>query len=202
MAWTAPRTWSAGELVTATMLNAHVRDNELILKTSIADLGGLTPLVGGSAIATLPSGVISSQINVATTSGTGATDIHSYAVPAGALARNGDCLGLYASGTMTSNSNLKTFTVVFGATSIQLNSNTGVATGYEMYARVLRTGAATQILTGWMSFDAYTISFGAVVRGAPAETLANSIVLKTRHTMAVSGTISEEQFQVEFKAAP
>lgn len=25
--WTAPRTWSAGELVTAAMLNAHVRDN-------------------------------------------------------------------------------------------------------------------------------------------------------------------------------
>lgn len=27
MAWTAPRTWVAGETVTATLLNAHVRDN-------------------------------------------------------------------------------------------------------------------------------------------------------------------------------
>ncbi len=27
MAWTTPRTWVTGELVTAAMLNAHVRDN-------------------------------------------------------------------------------------------------------------------------------------------------------------------------------
>lgn len=33
MAWTAPRTWSTGELVTATMMNTHVRDNLLALKT-------------------------------------------------------------------------------------------------------------------------------------------------------------------------
>lgn len=27
MAWTAPRTWSPGETVTATLMNSHVRDN-------------------------------------------------------------------------------------------------------------------------------------------------------------------------------
>lgn len=31
MAWTAPRTWVAGEVVTAGMLNTHVRDNLLAL---------------------------------------------------------------------------------------------------------------------------------------------------------------------------
>ncbi|MGH7206831.1 MAG: hypothetical protein ACREI2_11550, partial [Nitrospiraceae bacterium] len=31
MAWTNPKTWSIGELVTAAMLNTHVRDNELAL---------------------------------------------------------------------------------------------------------------------------------------------------------------------------
>jgi hypothetical protein len=35
--WTAPRTWSTGEQVTATIMNAHVRDNELILRA-----GGLS----------------------------------------------------------------------------------------------------------------------------------------------------------------
>lgn len=29
MAWTAPRTWTDGELVTASIMNTHVRDNEL-----------------------------------------------------------------------------------------------------------------------------------------------------------------------------
>ena len=31
MAWTAPRTWTDGELVTASIMNTHVRDNELAL---------------------------------------------------------------------------------------------------------------------------------------------------------------------------
>lgn len=40
-AWTTPKTWATSELVTAAMLNAHIRDNELILKTSINDDGTL-----------------------------------------------------------------------------------------------------------------------------------------------------------------
>lgn len=31
MGWTTPRTWAVGEVVTASMLNTHVRDNELYL---------------------------------------------------------------------------------------------------------------------------------------------------------------------------
>jgi len=37
MAWTSPRTWVAGELVTAALMNAHVRDNLLILKDPVSD---------------------------------------------------------------------------------------------------------------------------------------------------------------------
>lgn len=33
MSWTAPRTWIAGEVVTAALLNAQIRDNELALAT-------------------------------------------------------------------------------------------------------------------------------------------------------------------------
>jgi hypothetical protein len=48
MAWTAPRTWTASEVVTAAMMNAHVRDNELVLKTGrgadgrVADISSAT----------------------------------------------------------------------------------------------------------------------------------------------------------------
>jgi hypothetical protein len=31
MAWTAPRTWTDGELVTAAIMNPHIRDNETLL---------------------------------------------------------------------------------------------------------------------------------------------------------------------------
>jgi hypothetical protein len=34
--WTTPRTWTAGELVTASIMNTHVRDNLDWLKTPIA----------------------------------------------------------------------------------------------------------------------------------------------------------------------
>lgn len=34
MAWTAPRTWTTGEVLTAALLNTHVRDNELFLFAS------------------------------------------------------------------------------------------------------------------------------------------------------------------------
>jgi hypothetical protein len=46
-AWTPPRTWNANEVVTAAMLNIHVRDNLLLLKTSINDDGTIDPLDGG-----------------------------------------------------------------------------------------------------------------------------------------------------------
>ena len=32
MSWTTPKTWSAGELVTAAMFNTHIRDNEQALR--------------------------------------------------------------------------------------------------------------------------------------------------------------------------
>lgn len=39
MAWQAPRTWTADQLVKASELNQDVRDNELILKTPLDDTG-------------------------------------------------------------------------------------------------------------------------------------------------------------------
>ena len=53
MAWTAPRTWVAGETVTAAMLNAHLRDN---LKAITDPWTTYTPTIGGGW--TLGSGTI------------------------------------------------------------------------------------------------------------------------------------------------
>ena len=33
IAWTAPRTWVAGEVVTAALMNTHIRDNQLVVST-------------------------------------------------------------------------------------------------------------------------------------------------------------------------
>lgn len=42
MAWTSPRTWVTSEIVTAALLNAHVRDNLLFLKSGVASNTQLT----------------------------------------------------------------------------------------------------------------------------------------------------------------
>jgi len=39
MAWTVPRTWVAGEFVTATLLNEQIKGNSDILKTNFNDTG-------------------------------------------------------------------------------------------------------------------------------------------------------------------
>jgi hypothetical protein len=43
-AWTTPRTWVASEVVTASIMNTHIRDNELLLKTPYSDLGRIPAL--------------------------------------------------------------------------------------------------------------------------------------------------------------
>jgi len=56
MAWTTPRTWVTGELVTAAILNSAVRDNLNILKLAINNSGRLQ-LTDATEL-TIASGVI------------------------------------------------------------------------------------------------------------------------------------------------
>lgn len=52
MAWTTPRTWSPGETVTATLMNAHVRDNLNAVSSRMIAIG-----IGGPTSGVLPTGV-------------------------------------------------------------------------------------------------------------------------------------------------
>ena len=57
MAWTAPRTWTTGELVTAALLNAHVRDNLLeTYPAKVTTAGDIAYATAANAIARLPIG--------------------------------------------------------------------------------------------------------------------------------------------------
>lgn len=52
MAWTSPRTWTTGELVTASMMNTHVRDNLLETAVSKATTSGrIAYATGANALA-------------------------------------------------------------------------------------------------------------------------------------------------------
>lgn len=52
MAWTTPRTWVYNEVVTAALFNAHIRDNQGILKTPFDD-NGLVQAISSTYFASL-----------------------------------------------------------------------------------------------------------------------------------------------------
>jgi len=55
MAWTSPRTWAAGETLTAALLNTHLRDN---MKTIGDPWTSYTPTLGGG---TLNNGILTGK---------------------------------------------------------------------------------------------------------------------------------------------
>jgi hypothetical protein len=52
MAWTAPRTWTSGELVSAAQMNEQVRDNLTVLKIAV-DNNGKIPALSATYVADL-----------------------------------------------------------------------------------------------------------------------------------------------------
>ena len=72
MAWTAPRTWAAGEVVTAALLNTHVRDD--LLETAPAKVttkGDLVAATGANALARLGVGADGQALLADSTQSTG-----------------------------------------------------------------------------------------------------------------------------------
>jgi hypothetical protein len=53
MAWTAPRTWTTGELVTAAIMNTHVRDNFNVLRAESLQSVAITSSTYTTTSATL-----------------------------------------------------------------------------------------------------------------------------------------------------
>lgn len=71
MAWTSPRTWVVGEMLTAALLNAHVRDDILWLAERIGTV------VTGAATSS-SSHVVLAGSEVVTTNGSGVTPTIAY----------------------------------------------------------------------------------------------------------------------------
>lgn len=71
MAWTSPRTWIAGESLTAALLNTHLRDNMLVTEAALATGGGY--FVGAAA-----KSITERKPKQAVTSGTTTTSSTTY----------------------------------------------------------------------------------------------------------------------------
>lgn len=87
MAWTAPRTWTDGEVVTAAMMNAHLAANMSVIKAPRTDLGRLSAL-SSATLADLSSasltGLASPAAGNAFTAGRTRLQAASFVLPVGA----------------------------------------------------------------------------------------------------------------------
>lgn len=83
MAWTNPRTWVAGELVTASLFNTHIRDNENATRDYLLgaqDLGANWQAIGGRQFRFQASGVAHGMTAIVP------TDVYGFLAPASATA--------------------------------------------------------------------------------------------------------------------
>jgi hypothetical protein len=146
-------------------------------------------------------------VGVGTPAGTGKTDLKTFAVPAALLAANGDMLHFVAMFRTAANANTKRMTVEFGATilidstALGFNSESMRVEGY-----ITRTGAATQVAyTAVFRNVGNDVAWSTAIVGSnsfksPAETLANSITIKTtgQNGTAAANDIINDEFIVEF----
>lgn len=189
MAWTAPRTWSPGETVTAALMNAHVRDNMNVLKTNIADNGDINL---GSQLANRPS--VLTKTAAAINATTSETDFLNYTVPANTLSADGQMLRAILEGVTAVNGNNKTFKVYFGGTQVGSTvtiTNSGVA--WRLAINVHRRGSASQVIVWTLT---YAAGNGTTIdRGTLTKDLTASQALR------VTGTSGTATGDVVFDAA-
>lgn len=145
---------------------------------------------GGSTVYT-PSGVLCSNTTPVSNVGTAETDLQTCTLSAGSLNTTGRGIRISGMFTTAANANIKTMRVYFGATVLAAPGGIAVnATPVMFTAIVLRTAPTTQIGFGWgQGAPGPTSVVNDVRSAAPAETLANAIVIKTT---GLSGTASND----------
>ena len=138
MAWTTPRTWVSGETVSATLMNAQIRDNLNLLKTEITDNGAILARKKVFADVTSrssPSGAVAAW---------GAT---AQTIPGGTLASAGDYLRIEAFGVLANNGNAKNLGMLFGAASaLPLNARGDQGYAFHLVGYVIRLTSTTQLV--------------------------------------------------------
>jgi hypothetical protein len=103
---------------------------------------------GGGGTTTNSVQTLTSQFTDVSNSGTSATDLMTYTLPASQLVNNGDRVVIEAYFTTASNSNNKTLTFSFGGyTHTQDPSTIAVGTAICMRITIIKTGSNTQTIT-------------------------------------------------------
>ena len=192
MAWTLPRTWVAGEIVTAALMNTHIRDNERFLK-------GLDGAITLSDALILPDGA-GYYINIPSLT---TTQRDALTPTAGMLVYNSTItqFNKYENGAWradlgynSAHANLSGMTAGDDHTQYQKESllttagDMPYATGAGVWAR-LGIGTAYQGIrtnAGATAPEWATTIIGTVVRKTADETVSNSTVLQNDDHLVLS----------------
>jgi len=124
--------------------------------------------------------------------GTGEDDLISTTIPASLLAKTNDVLEVEALFTFAANANAKTVKLYFGSTAIYSsgaqNQNGG---SLLVRARIVRTGAATQITFANAVGSASSLYGTECQTAAPTETLSSTVVVKATGEATSDNDIQE-----------
>jgi hypothetical protein len=186
------------------VLPLTITDEVILARGSEASLNARIATAINSDGTLIFGGALNSQLADVATSGTGATDIHSYTMPANTCDTNGDRLVIRGAGTMTGNANTKTFTIQINGVEVASFATAGAGTDFMYEVLVYRRTSTTAFVHGYCNTYASGSSEVVTTFAAAAATLdfSASQVVKSRHTHAVAGTITEGLFSVDRIEAP
>lgn len=184
--WVSPRTWTPSETVTASLLNTHIRDNELYLKGEVdAEVR-----------------VLNLNVTAVGNVGTGTDDLITYSLPAATLATDTWGVEICLGGTYTDSATAGlTIGAAFGVTTISsMNIPTAGGSGsWRIQCQIHRTAAATQVATclGTTTDPGAGTSGTRTTSTTPGETLSGAVTIKGTGSGTNNNDIVEKYLTVK-----
>jgi hypothetical protein len=167
---------------------------------NITGAASVTVNAGGGSGTFKSMGCLSSNVTAVANSGTGETDLMTYALPAGSLAA-GKIVRIFAWGTTANNANTKTIRSYIGATLMSsFNPSTSVAHKWWIDIIIVCTGtnAETYMVNNFVDTATSTIAT-AGAQSTAAEATGSAITLKiTGQSSAAGSDVTQNGMIIEF----
>lgn len=130
------------------------------------------------------------------------TDLLTFSVPGSTLAATGEALDFVGQGYFAANGNTKTLKLYLGASSVTVASGAYNSGRWEVRARIVRTGAATQVVPYVVSINGQYPVMGTGTLATMAATLSSANTVKLTGQGGATGDIVQEYLAVGLIPSP
>lgn len=142
------------------------------------------------------SGMLTVDTTSASNSGTGATDLITYSLPANSLTNNGDILEITAWGKYAANANSKTVALAFGGQTILTTGAIAANNGtWSIKATIIKTATATQEIVSEILSSNSSVSDSAT-RTAGTQTTTSNLTIRCIGTGGSSSDITQYALKI------